>query len=243
MAYPISLATLLQTVRQRTNLEGATSFITDQELTGYCNGSVSEWYDEVRGTTWGGQYYRSSFPFQTIPTVSQNTPFSQNPPPGSIYPLPQDFVSLTSCDIFLSPNLVLTARAFQEEQRNMFRWYPVGWLFDQPIFYQLWGQNIVFVPAPQSTFQVQINYVPTSPQLYNANDTFDSINGWEEYVILDASIKCLMKMGRMDMVELFTARKTEQKERIRAMAPRRDMQTAEVVHEISQDYSDWDTIG
>lgn len=241
MAYPVTLVSLMQSARQRTNLEGASAFITDQELTGYINGSLAEWYDEVRGTTWGGQYFRSIYNFQTDATQLYSGP--QNPPPGSFYPLPKDFVSLTSCDIFLSPNLVLSARAFQEEQRNMFRWYPVGWLFDQPIFYQLWGGNIVFVPAPQSTFQVQLNYVPTSPQLFNPLDTFDSINGWEEYVILDSAIKCLLKSGRMDMVPIFEARKQEQKERIRAMAPRRDMQTAEVVHEISQDYSDWDVIG
>ena len=238
MAYPVSLISLLQSVRQRTNLEGAVQFITDQELTTYINGSLADWYDEVRGTTWGGQYYRSVFPFQTTATSLYNGP--QNPPPGSSYPLPQDFVSLTSVDVFLSPNLVLTCRAFQEEQRNMFRWYPVGWLFDQPIFYQIWGQQIVFVPAPQSTFNVQINYVPTAPQLFNPQDAFDSINGWEEYVILDAAIKCLLKVGRVEIIANFEQRKADQKERMRAMAPRRDMQTAEVVHEISQDYSDWD---
>jgi hypothetical protein len=237
MAYPVSLVSMMQTVRQRTNLEGATAFITDQELTGYINGSLAEWYDEVRGTTWGGQYFRSIYPFQTIPTQAYQG--AQNPPVGSYYPLPPDFVSLTSCDVFITPNQVISCRAFQEEQRNMFRWYPVGWLFDTPIFYQLWAGNIVFVPAPQSTFSVQINYVPTSPQLFNPSDTFDSINGWEEYVILDAAIKCLLKTGRMDMIQVFDARKAEQKERIRAMAPRRDMQTAEVVHEIATDDADW----
>ncbi|HJZ02978.1 MAG TPA: hypothetical protein VJ305_19830 [Streptosporangiaceae bacterium] len=240
MAYPVSLVTLIQKAKQRTNLEGAGQIIPDSEWTDYINTGLSNWWDEVRGSTWVGQYYRSQYQFQTTASQQEvNFPI-QNPPPGSYYPLPNDFLAMTSVDIFLSPNLVLSARMFQEEQRNMFRWYPVGWLFDQPIFYNIWQNNIVFVPAPQSTFSVNINYVPVAPQLFNADDTFDSINGWEEYIVMDAAIKAAMKMGRMDLVPLFQAEMARQTQRIRSMAPRRDMSNPEVVHEISTDFWGWD---
>jgi hypothetical protein len=51
-------------------------------------------------------------------------------------------------------------------------------------------------------------------------DTFDGINGWEEFVIVDAAIKCMIKQ------ELGTQELEKQKKdlirRIEAMAPNRD---------------------
>ena len=245
MAYPVSLQTLIQRVRQRATLEGAQAFVTDIEITDHVNQSLAVWYDEVRGTTWNGSHFRSAFIFQTKPSnLSIPNPIT-NPPPGSVYALPADFVSVISVDVYISAQLIISARAFQEEQRNMFRWYPVGWLFGEPIFYQIQCftsggvPQIVFIPAPQAAFQVQVNYVPTAPQLMQLNQTFDSINGWEEFIVLDAAIKCLIKDGQLDIIPLLQSRMEMERERIRAMAPRRDMQSAEVVHEIANYDTDW----
>lgn len=241
MAYPVKLETLMQKARQRANLEtqpGSTDdFISDEELISELNTSGAEWWDLVRTASWNGTMYRRRQNFQTVPLVSSG--FS-NPPPGAYYPLPQNFLHLISVDISISQTLVITAQPFQEEQRNMFKFYPIGaWIWNQPIYYQIQEQNIVFIPGPIGTFNVQVNYCPTWSQLNQPEDTFDSINSWEEWIVLDTAIKILIKDGQMDMISVLMARLDKQTARIKAMVPKRDMQTAEMIHE----YGDPDFIG
>jgi hypothetical protein len=244
MAYSVTLNTLQQRVLQRTNLEGATSFITLPELTDLINISIAKWYDEVRGTTWNGAYYRAPF---VITTTAFPGNFQVNPPSNAIYQLPADYLATTSVDAFISPSVTLTCKAFQEEQRNMYRFWTgaVGWFLGTTVYYQIQGAGnlgtpyIVLMPPPQAAFQLQVNYVPTAPQLSEPEDAIDSINGWEEFIILDSSIMCLMKCGRGEEIPQFSARMEEEKQRIRRMAPRRDMQTAERVHEMDTDNDGW----
>lgn len=200
--------------------------MTSQELLDNINGSIAEWVDEVRGCTWSGQYWRRAHK-QTIGPAATSDPFQT--------PLPPDFVSMTSVDIYLSTNTVISATMFQEEQRNTFRGSIFGWVAGQPIFYSIWEKNIVFTPAPQSGFTVQLNYVPTAPILSQPDDTIDSINGLEEFIVLDAAIKCLIKMGETAMIPTLQGRLEQQRERIRAMVPRRDMTHAETVHQLEAD--------
>lgn len=230
MSYPVTLETLLMKCRQRANLEGGEDFITDDELTGEINTSLAEWWDLVRATTWNGNQFRKRYNFVTTPTLPSNPPVS--PPPGSYYPLPVDFLHLISVDISISPNLVITARAYQEEQRNVFKFYPVGsWVWNQPIYYRLEGQNIVFIPGPIGQFNIQVNYCPVAPQLARPADSFDSINSWEEFIVLDVAIKLLIKDGQTDMIQLLQPMREEQKVRIKTLMPKRDMQASEMIHE------------
>ena len=215
--------------RQRANIEGATALFPDTEVQDHINQSIAKWYDEVRGSTWGGQYYRSFYTFNTTPSQSA-TPFP--------FPLPQDFLSMISVDIALAQNTVISARPFQEEQRNYYRGvYPImGWFYATNIFYQIWGQNIYFTPGPQSVTPVTLNYCPVAPRLFRPLDTLDSINGWEEFIVLDSAIKCLIKDGQTDMIQVLQGRLEEEKERIRANAPRRDMSQAENVHQVDTSF-------
>jgi hypothetical protein len=230
LAYPVKLSDLQARVLQRANLEGAAGFIPPAELTDYINGSIADWSDEVRGTTWGGTYSRSSYAF----TTASNT---------AAYPLPADFLSLLSVDINIAGSPVISAIAYQEEQRNAFKNYPVffGWGFSHPIYYQLQGGNISFIPTPLGAYNVTLNYVPTAPVLTDPDDAIDSINGWEEFIVLDAAIKCLIKSGQPSLIPTLEDRLTKQRERIRAMAARRDQATAEHVHVVANaGFSDWD---
>lgn len=230
MSYAVSLETLMLKARQRANLEGADNFITDPELISELNTSIAEWWDLVRATTWNGTQFRNRYNFQTTATTNP-TPYV-SPPPGSFYPLPGNFLHLISVDIAISSNLVITAQAFQEENRNIFKYYPVGaWIWNQPIYYQLQAGNIVFIPGPIGVFNIQLNYCPTAPQLNRPSDTIDSINSWEEFIVLDTAIKMLIKDGQTDIIPALTQRLEQQRARIKAMVPKRDMQTSEMIHE------------
>lgn len=215
---------------QRANLEGATGFITTAELTDYINGSIAEWSDEVRGTTWGGTYSRSSYTFTTTNGTAS-------------YPLPADFLSLLSVDVNAGGSAVISAKPFQEEQRNVFRNFPVffGWDFSTPVYYQRQGTNIVFLPTPLGSYSVTLNYVPTAPVLTDPDDSIDCINGWEEFIILDSAIKCLTKAGEIETIPTLERARERQRERIRAMASRGDQSAAEHVHVVANaGFPDWD---
>lgn len=230
MAYTVSLATLSERTLQRANLEGRSAFIKPFELTDLVNGSIAEWVDEVRGTTWNGTYSRAPH----IITTAINT---------QVYPLPGDFVALLSVDVSVSAGTVVAARSYQEEERNAYRNYPLlgGWSTSSPIFYQVQGTNISFIPIPQGAYSVTVNYVPTAPVLSDPDDTIDSINGWEEFIVLDAAIKCLIKAGEAETIPILSQRLEKQRERIRSLAPRRDMQGAERVHVVQNaGFNDWD---
>lgn len=232
MAYPVKLSALCIRTLQTANLEGAGDFITPTELIDYVNGSIAEWVDEVRGTTWNGTYSRSKHTLTT--TGSQQT-----------YPLPPDFLTLLSVDVFVAgANApVISATAYQEEERNAFTNFPVmfGWGASNPIFYQIQDGDISFIPVPQGAYSVRLNYVPAAPVLSDPDDSIDSINGWEEFIILDAAIKCLTKAGELDMIQELKDRRERQRQRIKALAPRRDQQTAERVHAVvNRGFDDWD---
>lgn len=230
MAYQVTLTELMERARQRANLEGALAFITPPELVGLVNLGVAAFVDEVRGTTWNGTYTRAPH----IITTSLNR---------QTYPLPGDFVALLSVDVSVSAGTVTTARPYQEEERNAYRNFPVlgGWSTSSPIFYQVQGTDISFIPIPQGAYSVTVNYVPTAPVLADPDDSIDSINGWEEFIVLHVAIRMLIKDGQLDVVPVLKALLDDERARIRSLAPRRDMQGAERVHVVQNaGFDDWD---
>jgi hypothetical protein len=219
VTYPVNLATLITRTRQRSNLEGEEDFITDAEVIDNINQSIADWYDIVVGSTWGGQYYRAPWNITTIPNTS-------------FYQLAPNTARVISIDCLLTGNQTISAQRYQEENRNIFKQLPlVGWMWNQPCFYQLQNGGVNFAPLPQSAFSVTVNYVPTAPTLSAFGDTLDSINGWEEYIVLDAAIKCLIKDGQEDIIPLLEQRRQEQMVRIKAAAPQKDLNASEGVHE------------
>jgi hypothetical protein len=234
MAYPVSLSSMILQIRQMSNTQGMEETYPDNEIIGYFNGSFSDWNDEVRGTTWGGQYKRAAYPFLTTAANLNPVPY-QNPPPGCYYPLPPDFVSLISLDGNFAPNVPISCIPFSEENRNAWRGFNFGvftaWTIGSPIYYQVWGDNLILNPGPQGIYQMQLNYVPACPVLSDPNACFDSINGWEQYIVLDAAIKVLIKARQEELIPVLEGRLEQQRARIRIMAARRDMTGGETIHE------------
>jgi hypothetical protein len=242
MAYPVLLEELILKCRQRSNLEvsslSTSDAFSDDEITNEINTSLAEWYDLVRSTSWGGNYYRKRYNFTTTATTNSTPPVS--PPPGSYYQLPNDFLSLISVDIAISNNLVISGRPYQEEQRNVFKFYPIGsWTWNQPIYYFLAQGQIFFIPGPIGQFQVQVNYCPIAPKLSRPGDSFDSVNSWEEFIVLDVGIKMLIKDGDTSTIPLLAERLEAQRARIKSLVPKRDMQASEMIHE-TMDSDSWE---
>lgn len=52
------------------------------------------------------------------------------------------------------------------------------------------AEGFRLVPTPERAYPLDIVYVPTAPE---AEDSLNFFNGWDEYVVLDACIKCIRK--------------------------------------------------
>jgi len=219
---PVTLTQFILAVRRRANIESQTGFITDAEITEYGNYCLSDLYDRLVQA--GGQeFFRKSSTFATNST-------------DDTYPLPPDFYRLISVDATISSNVVITARPFMEQERNRFKWYP-GWLYDRPIFYRMLGNNIRFVPAPNGTFSIGLNYYPAFTKLVNGSDTFDGVNGWEEEAIWRCAAYCKAKGDEDPSFALQMA--AQLGERINALAQTRDSTGPERVHDVDIGYMPW----
>jgi hypothetical protein len=232
----VALKTLRTRVRRACDIESATARFPDAELNDYINESNAELYDLIR-SNFGPDYYRKTYSFQTFGNAAS-------------YPLPSDFLDLISVDVPLGGNLVLTARPYMENERNLFKFFPFGaWTLNQPIFYRLTGavdatgntpQTISFIPTPTGAYNIIVNYVSVPPILVNDTDTFDGIAGWEQYTVADAAIKCALKDEAFDLIAALTQVKGAVGARIEKMASEHDAGQADRVQDVTKVNDSWD---
>jgi hypothetical protein len=86
--------------------------------------------------------------------------------------------------------------------------------------YHLQGGSIRFVPVPSTTQTLKLWYVPAQTPMTDTADTLDGVNGWEEYVVIDAAMKALIK--EESDVSALMAQKEAIKRRIESMSQNRD---------------------
>jgi hypothetical protein len=226
VSYPVTCGDLVRRVRQRACLEmqsGAITFgpqfMPDSEVVDNLNTSISAWYDMVLDSTYAGQYVRAPWPITTTANVS-------------LYPLAPNFYRLISIDCFVpGSTLPITAQPYQEEQRNQWASQLLsGWLPGIAISYMQQGTNLCFKPLPNGTYNVTVNYFPTPPTLNSPSSSIDSVAGWEEWMVLKAAIKCLLKDGQIDMIQVLSGLLAEETDRIKSAAPNRDQGAPERLH-------------
>ncbi len=226
MARTVGMTSLALQVRQRADMQNSSGFIGDSELYEYINQSIADLYDLIIAA-WGQDRYMATAGVVTASGVDT-------------YPLPSDFYLLRGVDAVLGGNYSVSLRPFMFNERNLYKSGP-GWLYGQPIAYRLEGSNIVFLPQPTGVFNVTLWYIPAPTRLVVGSETgtnvFDGVSGWEEYVVVDAAIKCLQKEESDPSVLM--ARKQELKARIEAMAPQRDAGAAERVTDVTMTGEEW----
>lgn len=203
----VTLLELRTRARQRANKEGS-GFVTDSELNGYINDSLTKLYDLLVGA-YGNDYYAK--------TQAMVTDFNEQ-----YYDLPLDFYKLLGIDYLIGPQEALTLKPYQFNERNRYR---IGTFWNAIVGvagprYQITQNKISFLPIPNAQYNLEIHYIPACPKLVANSDEFDGINGWEEYVVLDAAMK-MLKKEETDVKDLETE-KNEIVFRINQMAENRD---------------------
>ena len=212
----MAVNTLLQLrtqVRQRANMENS-QFVTDAELNSYINLAIAELYD-LMVSKYGEDYFFTSYdlPLQ-IATEA--------------YTLPTDFYKLLGVDLMIDATRKIRLRRFEFAERNRVDYALT--LREIDLRYRLRGNTIIFSPITNvSQRTIRISYIPRYVYLGGDTDTFDGYNGWEEYVIVRAAIKCLMK-EESDVSALAQELMLLEK-RIEAMADNRDAQSPTRVYD------------
>lgn len=206
MARTVTLTQLINSVRLKADMVG-NNFCDDTEITEYINKSIAELYDLLLTTTYGDDYFVSS----TTITLTGATTYNL------VTAIPT-FYKLKGVDI-QDGSQWRTLRPFMFAERNRQRNAAID-IVDQ-YRYRLVGNNLQFeTNAPPASGTIKVWFVPVATSLALGSDTFDGVNGWEEYVVLDAAIKCLLK-EESDATALMKL-KQMQLERIMAAAPNRN---------------------
>lgn len=228
MATTMSLAQFRTAVRQRTNNENATgvytnSFITDAELNSYINQSIFELYD-ILIQKFGSEYFVANP--STITTDGVN----------SLFNLPADFYKLIGVALQINGSSYVPLK-----QGSMAEMLALQGVVNQQVIgvntliYRLRAGKIWIAPLPQAGQILQLIYVPTFTTLNGDSDTFDGISGWTEYVIVDASIKCLQK--EESDVSVLMMQKAQLLERIESAAANRDAANPSTVADVQNNRS------
>lgn len=185
-----TLAQLREDVRQRADFPafGSETFVTTDTVNRWINQSVRRFVG-LLVRSYGASYYAASSSFATAPGVDS-------------YALPSDMYQL------LAVRMDAPGHGRREVPRASMgdidrTQDPRGLMPEAVPAYRLLGNRIHITPTPDTARAFTIHYVPTlvvfdslsAPAVDLASDThfIDGVNGWEEWIVLDAAMKCLQK--------------------------------------------------
>ena len=212
-----TLAQLKLRARERGDMVNS-RFISETELNSYINASVSELYDLLIATRGENYYINNSL----ISTVSGT----------ASYNLPSDFLKLMGVDCIIANNQSVDMKEFNWKERN---------LYSDPSFinsrYQLRGGSITLMPVPTSVQSIKVWYIPKPTTLAVDADSFEGINGWEEYIIIDVAIK--MRVKEESPVQELMIAKQDMKSRIQQASAGRDSINPPRVQDVSGGGCEW----
>lgn len=174
-----TLSELRASVRSRANMEHS-NFVKDPEIDSYINYSAQELYDILVDSF--QDYYLSESPLTTV-SQGQDT-----------IDLPSDFYKIRGVDKQQSETKYLSIDTFSFSERNDRNSAAFNYQnMDSGIRYRLQGSVIKLTPIDSCTGIYRLWYIPKMTELVLDADVLDGVNGWEDYVIVDAAIKCLQK--------------------------------------------------
>ena len=246
MAQSVTVGTLVTRVRDRIDRPVDDGFITDTEIMRYLD-SAYKWLYNMLASKELGQY-------EKIQSITAD---------GSIaYALTSDYYAVMGVEYQISSTNRVSLPRIQLNERNLFNdsdtgharaWRIYGNLTAAPSEADGWdggdmpdevpsGDVIQFYPRGASGDVYRVFYIPVASTLDGSTDTVNGVNGFEELLVIEASIRCFMK-EESSTVDLERERKYKLDE-IDSMAENRQQESPNRVvdHELSSyssDDADW----
>jgi len=212
----LTLANLITAVRRRADMVGST-FVSDAEVVDYINVAMSELHD-ILVTKFEDYYVKDS---SESPKSGDYTLPADNP--GN---LPTDFYKALGVD-FTTGGLTYRLKPYSFQERAIYNSPGMVAATITNTMYHIQGNKIKFIPDPTVSGTVKLYYVPEVTR-FDAGTTTATIatiapqvvSGYEEYVVIDAAIKCLQK--EESDVQVLLVQKQQQLQRIEQAAGKRD---------------------
>jgi hypothetical protein len=193
----VTLLTLRTRVRQRANLEN-TAFVTDAEIDGHLNNSISELYDLIV----------ASDP-SLVAAVSNDYALS-----GSSVAL----ATAAGASVYKLLGVDIKSGNGSTGYETVRKWTMSSRNNPNQRSYRVVGSTLYVYPTAAAPATYRFWYVPLLTALSGDSATTEDYNGWLEYAVLDACIKVRGKEGTD--ASQFMAEKEAMRRRIMDMATR-----------------------
>lgn len=225
MASNVTLLSLRNQARERADMKDS-EFWADADITVAVNASLKRLYNLLI-SAWGDEYFVTS---ELVASVADQETYSLN----------AAFYKLLGIDVGsgASPTDFFRLTKFSFAERNTRRDNNFG-LHD--FRYRLHGSTFKVIPTSPAGNTFKVWYIPAMTELVADVDTFDGINGFEEWVVLDVAMKMLRK-EESDTQELQLDQQKMEKHIIDMASPRDAAEPESVVdvENIDRDeYYDW----
>lgn len=228
MANLVTLSSLTTRAQQAADMEND-PVVGAAEWTALINYGAARLYD-LLVSKFGEEYFLTSANISIVAGTDS-------------YDLPADFYRLRGVDASVGGRTYPVHR-FQFRDRDRYKEVAVTWSGERgSLRYMLQGHQIRFMPVPGIATAMTLWYIPTmqvlvhgtgawtSAQLVNADDTIDDINGYGEFIVLEAAIHALLKQDR-DASQLI-ARRDEVKAWLEESAGQRDASEPTMIGELT----------
>lgn len=217
----ITLGELRLRAKQASDMVNS-NFVTETEWNYYISNSYAELFDILVGKF--EDYYLADPYLVTIPGSE------------SSFELPDDFYKMRGLDRSLGGGEYYTLHPFTFERRNRRAISDVYRGTFPIVQYRIMGNNVIVSPDDQASGAYRLWYVPKYSQLTDDADEVNGVNGYEEYIIVDAAIKALRK--EESDVSVYLAQKQALLARIEAIAANRDAGECETVTDVNMTNTD-----
>ena len=216
-------STLMTQVRQRADMEGST-FVSDTEIRVWLNAALAELHDIM--ILCFEDYY--------VNTTTYSLPGTN---PGT---LPADFYKALGVD-FETGGVTYSVKRYSFAERNMYN-SNAGIVNGNiaALRYNVRDDKIHFIPETPPSGTVTLHYIPECQQFRTGGED-DAVNinsknksvaiGYQEYLVVSAAIKCLMK--EESDVRMLLAEKANIQKRIENAAPRKDAGQAHKIVDVT----------
>jgi len=216
-------STLMTQVRQRADMENS-AFVSDTEIRVWLNAALAELHDIM--ILCFEDYY--------VNTTTYSLPGTN---PGT---LPTDFYKALGVD-FETGGVTYSVKRYSFAERNMYN-SNAGIVNGNiaALRYNVRDDKIHFIPETPPSGTVTLHYIPECQQFRTGGeDDAANINsknksvaiGYQEYLVVSAAIKCLMK--EESDVRMLLAEKANIQKRIENAAPRKDAGQAHKIIDVN----------
>lgn len=172
----VSLSTLRTRVRVLGNYENSARF-TDAWLTEQVNVGLGELYEIIAKTNEG--YFDVE---ATTTTIAANANVT----------LPADFLHLRGVDISINGTWCELAQiGIQERNRYQTPGQPVAYRTSAAVQSGTSQRGgLILYPTPAAVYTIRFTYEPSRAVLVADGDTVEGFNGWEDYIVTAALLRC-----------------------------------------------------